>query len=104
MVTIQLDTVEEFHFMSSGLCYDYLCEEIITHFFHTIEEGRQPRPVLAAKLPELGIGNFCLMMSCQISRSSSTRTGIWLKYTVIYIFPEQKEKMLQHYEMAKSPG
>jgi hypothetical protein len=74
-----------------------VCEENFTHFFHTIEEGR-----LSAKLPELSIGNFCLRMSCQISKSSSTRTGIWLKYTVM-LFPEQKEKMLQQYEIAKSP-
>jgi hypothetical protein len=97
-ITIKL----EMEFPDGGLYSDYVCAEDVTHFFHTTEEGRGPKPILTAKLPELGIGSFCLRMICQISKSSSNRTRIWLKYTVA-IFPEKKEVLLEN-EMAKQPG
>jgi hypothetical protein len=101
-ITIRLESVDAFQFPDGGLYSEYLCAENVTHFFHTTEEDRSPRPVLTAKLPELGIGSFCLRMICQISKSSSSRTGIWLKYTVM-IFPEKKEVLLEN-EMARQPG
>jgi hypothetical protein len=101
-ITIRLETVDIFQFPDGGLYSDYVCAEDVTHFFHTTKEGWGPKPILTAKLPELGIGSFCLRMICQISKSSSSRTGIWLKYTVA-IFPEKKEVLLEN-EMAKQPG
>jgi hypothetical protein len=41
-------------------------------------------------------------MICQISKSSSSRTGVWLKY-VIMMFPEKKETLLEN-KLAKHPG
>jgi hypothetical protein len=99
-VTIRLPTVDMFQFPDGGMCSDYVGSEEVTHFFHIIEEGRAPRPVLASKLAELGIGGLCLRMVCQISKSSSVTTGVWLRY-VILVFPEKKEVLMRH-EAARS--
>jgi hypothetical protein len=101
-LTIRLDTVDMFEFTEGGLYSDYVCAENVIHFFHTTEEGRNPRPILTAKLPELGVGSFCLRMVCQISKSSTSKTGVWLKYYVM-IFPETKKKLMEN-EMARNPG
>jgi hypothetical protein len=101
-ITIKLGSVDMFQFTEGGLYSDYVCAEEIDHFFHATEEDRNPRPILTARLRELGIGGFCLRMICQISKSSSSRTGVWLKY-VIMLFPEKKETLLEN-ELAKHPG
>jgi hypothetical protein len=103
MFTLKLETVDIFQFTDGGLYSDYVCQENISHFVHTTEDDRNPRPVLAAKRPELGVGNFCLRMVSHVSSSSTARTGIWLKYHVL-IFPERKDKMLKAFEAAKNPG
>ena len=42
-------------------------------------------------------------MTCVISKNSSARAGVMLKWTVL-LFPEEKERMLELYEGAKSPA
>jgi hypothetical protein len=73
------------------------------HYFQTKEENGVLKPVLSAKLTELGIGGFCLRMSCQLSRSSTATTGVWLKYTQL-VFPERKETILKTHIAAKNPA
>ncbi len=67
----QTGNVDIFQFPDGRLYLDYVCEENISHFVHTTEDNRNPRPVLAAKRPELGVGNLCLRMICHISSSST---------------------------------
>jgi hypothetical protein len=76
MLTVKLENVDIFQFPDGGLYFDYVCKENISHFVHTTEDDRNPRLVLAAKRPELRVGNFYLRMVCHISSSSTARTGI----------------------------
>jgi hypothetical protein len=99
-VTIRLPTADVFRFTDGGMCSDYISAEEVVHFHHITEEGRAPRAVLPSKLAELGVESFCLRMTCQLSKSSSAATGVWLKYVVL-LFPEKKETLLK-YEAAKS--
>jgi hypothetical protein len=102
-MTIKLPPASMFCFSEGGMVSDYVSAEEVVHFFHLQEEDGALRPVLTAKLPELGIGGFCLRLSCQLSRSSTVVTGVWLKYTLL-IFPEKKETILRNHKAAKSPA
>ena len=48
-----------------------------------------------------GIRNFCLRMACTISKNSSVRKGVVLKYSIL-IFPDSKGNMLSTYKLAQS--
>ncbi len=86
--TIKLPPVDTCY--SEGeMCSDYICSEEVIRSFHTQVEDGVLKPVLAAKLLELGTGSFCLRISCQLSRSFIASTGVWLTYTIL-IVPEEE--------------
>ena len=102
-VSIKLPAADIFKFGDGGLCSDYVAEEEVQHAVYENTEGRGPTPVLEADYEERGIGSFCIRMTCIISKSSSARTGVMLKWTVL-LFPDAKERILELYEGAKSPA
>ena len=102
-VSIKLPAANIFKFGDGGLCSDYVAEEEVQHAVYENTEGRGPTPVLEADYEERGIGSFCIRMTCIISKSSSARTGVMLKWTVL-LFPDAKERILELYEGAKSPA
>ena len=102
-VSIKLPAADIFKFNDGGLYSDYVAEEEVQHAVYENTEGRGPTPVLEADYEEQGIGSFCIRMTCIISKSSSPRAGVMLKWTVL-LFPEAKERILELYEGAKSPA
>ena len=103
MLSLKLNNEDIFTFNATGLTSDILPQENIHHGVVLMREDRAPRPVLEGEYEGLGIGNFCLRMACTISKSSSVRKGVVLKYTVL-IFPVSKDDMLATYELAQSPA
>ena len=102
-LSIKFPSADIFKFSDGGLCSDYVTSTEVQHTVYTNNEGRAPTPVLEADYEELGIGSFCVRMTCAISKSSSARTGVVLKWTIL-LFPEEKEKILELYQGAKSPA
>jgi hypothetical protein len=102
ILTINLPSLDIFRFEDGGMSSEYVASEEVVHCFHSLEGGAL-RPVLTARLPEQGVGGFCLRMVCQLSKSSTAITGVWLKFFLL-AFPEKKESLLRNYPAAKSPA
>ena len=102
-VSIKLPAADIFKFGDGGLCSDYVAEEEVQHAVYENTEGRGPTPVLEADYEERGIGSFCIRMTCIISKSSSARTGVMLKWTVL-LFPDAKERILESLRGGEEPG
>ena len=103
VLSLKLDKGEIFTFTAAGLTSDILPQENIHHGLYLVREERAPRPVLEGEYEQLGIGNFCLRMTCTIAKSSSVRKGVILKYSIL-IFPDSKGDMLSTYDLAQSPA
>ena len=102
-LSIRLPAADIFSFNDGGLCSDYVTSAEVQHAVYTNTEGRAPTTLLEADYEEQGIGSFCIRMTCVISKNSLARAGVMLKWTVL-LFPEEKERMLELYEGAKSPA
>ena len=102
-LSIRLPAADIFSFNDGGLCSDYVTSAEVQHAVYTNTEGRAPTTLLEADYEEQGIGSFCIRMTCVISKNSSARAGVMLKWTVL-LFPEEKERMLELYKGAKSPA
>ena len=89
-LSIRLPVADIFSFNDGGLCSDYVASADVQHAVYTNTEGRAPTPLLEADYEEQGIGSFCIRMTCAISKNSSARAGVMLKWTVL-LFPEEKE-------------
>jgi len=70
-----------FQFQWGGLCSDFVNMDKIHHVFYKMEEGRSPTVVLEADYKEMGVGSFCMRMTCVPSNRSTARRGAILKAT-----------------------
>ena len=98
---VKLASADIFSFSEGGLCSDFVNMDKIHHVFYKMEEGRSPTVVLEADYEEMGVGSFCMRMTCVPSDRSTARRGAILKATTL-LFPEEREVMLATYSGAKS--
>ena len=102
-LAITLKNGNIFNFSAGGLASDIVAQEDVEHGVFALEEGRQPAPILANDFEEWGVGKFALRMLCTVSKNTSQRAGVVIKYTVL-IFPLDKDNLINKYEAAQSPG
>ena len=100
---IKLSDGSVFSFSDGGLASDIVAREGIEYSMVAVAEGRQPAPILEANYEEWGFGGFALRMLCNLSKKSSAKGGIVLKYTIL-LFPMDKSTLLEKYELAQSPA
>lgn len=100
-LTIKFPAGDIFEFTEGDLASDLVPQDNVFHGFFKTVEGRPPQPVLEAEYEELGIGNFCLRMTCTLSEESTVRTGVLVKYTIL-LFPASKKHLLDTFELAQS--
>ena len=103
VLALKFPKAEVFSFNERGLSSDILPQEEIQHGFYVIEEERQPTAILEADYADWGIGGFCMRMLCTISKNSSLRAGVVVKFT-LFLYPESKDVLLANYELAQSPA
>ena len=103
VLVLNFPKAEVFTFNESGLSSDIVRQEDIQHGFYLISGETAPQVILETDYEELGVGKFCMRMMCTVSKSSSARTGVLIKYT-LYMYPEGKSEMLASYELAQSPA
>lgn len=105
-LTIRMPSMDSFSFSEGGLASDLLDDTEVINFLHTVHEGGPATPILQPDLRQLGIGHFCLRLVCNLSRSTSTKNGVRVKYTLM-LFPVSKSelsKMSQHHVSGSWPG
>jgi hypothetical protein len=102
-VTIRLPSLESFFFPDGGLWSDYLPGEEVVHYFHKIEDGGPPAPLLSADLREWQIGKFCIRLICSIATTSTVKKGVIFKYVVV-LHPGSREEILAVSDLAQQPG
>ncbi len=83
-----------FSFTEGGLVSDILGREAVTYSLVAIADNRQPAPILEANYEEWGFRGFSLRMLCTLSKKSSQKTGVIIKYTIL-LFPMDKKPMLE---------
>ncbi len=90
-----------FSFTEGGLTSDILARDAVTHSLVATADNRQPAPILESNYEEWGFRGFSLRMLCTISKKSSAKAGIIIKYTIL-LFPMDREPLLEKYELAQS--
>jgi len=90
ILTIKLPRADIFKFTDGGLYSQYVDEESVTYYMHSIAEGKPPTPIPVQEKEEWQIGKFCLRQVCYVSKSSTARGGVFLTYVVL-IFPTSKD-------------
>ena len=103
VLTIKLPRAEIFKFTDGGLSSQYVDEEAVTYYMHSVMEGKPPTPIPAQEKEEWQIGKFCLRQICYVSKSSTARGGVALTYVVL-IFPTSKEQLLSGSELTANPS
>jgi hypothetical protein len=101
ILSMKIPQAEIFRFGEGGLVSDYTPQSAMHYAYYEQQEGRNPSPILDAELEEKGIGKFCTRMICVISKKSSVKNGVILKYTVL-LFPLARDKLLSDYAAARS--
>ena len=102
-LVIKIPNGEIFNFGREGLTSDYTSQQIVHHTFYRQLEGRNPVLILPEEFRELNIRDFCLRIVVSISKHSSARSGVLLKYTLL-LFPETKQKLLEVFSSASNPA
>lgn len=94
VLTLRFPSWSVFPYRGGGMASDYVDSDKVTHYYHMVEEGKAPRPLIGADLQANGIGQFCVRQVCHISKSSSAKSGVWLKYHVL-IYPEGVGRLIE---------
>jgi hypothetical protein len=92
---------EVFTFSEGDLGSDIVPQQAVEQAFYLTSEGRPPAVILEADYAEYGLGAFSLRMTCVLSKNSSEKAGVIVKYTVL-LFPESKESLLADYALSQS--
>jgi hypothetical protein len=100
MLAIKIPGADVFTFSEGGLVSDIIPQEKVEHGLYISQDNGPPSVMLEAEYEEFGIGGFCLKMLCSISKNSSARSGVQIRYTVM-LFPMSKDKLLKKYDMAQ---
>jgi hypothetical protein len=90
-----------FTFSEGGLTSDIVPSDRLDFTLYAKGDSGPPTVILEAEYGEYGISDFCTRMVCNISRASSAKEGVVIKYTVL-LFPMGKEALLKKFEMAQS--
>jgi hypothetical protein len=101
-LVIKLKTASVFTFSEGGLVSDIIPQEKVEHCLYTSPEdgAGAPSVMLEAEYEEHGVKGFCLRLVCSLSKNSSVKNGVLIKYTVL-LFPLEKEKLIQKYDAAQ---
>lgn len=103
ILTIKLPRADIFKFTDGGLYSQYVDEESVTYYMHSIAEGKPPTPIPVQEKEEWQIGKFCLRQVCYVSKSSTARGGVFLTYVVL-IFPTSKDQLVSGSELTANPS
>ena len=82
-ITILIKTCNNFTFESGSLHSDFLESSQVNFTCHELRSGQQPTHILPINFHKWRIGDFCLRMICHLSRNSSSKKGVILRYTII---------------------
>jgi hypothetical protein len=100
ILTIKIPGADIFTFSDGGLTSDIVPHDRVDHSLYISQDNGGPTLMLEPEYEEFGIGGFCLRMICGISKNSSAKSGVLIRYTVM-LFPMEKEKMVKKYDMAQ---
>jgi hypothetical protein len=92
-------TAAVFQFKEGGLTSDLPRQDSIVNAFNAQADDGVPAVILETEYPEYGIGEFCLRIICKISKNSSVREDIVIKYTLV-LLPLGKESLLEKFPAA----
>jgi hypothetical protein len=100
LLRIKFKTATVFQFTEGGLTSNLTHQDNTEHAFYAQTDDGAPEVILEAEYPDYGIGEFCTKLVCNVSKNSSVRDGIVIKYTLL-LFPLGKEDLLEKYPAAK---
>jgi hypothetical protein len=100
MLRLKFKSGAAFRFVSGQMVSDILPQEMTEHAFYKQTEGGAPTVILEAEYEELGIGEFCVRAICCVSKNSSAKDGVLVKYSVL-LFPLGREELLTKFEAAR---
>jgi hypothetical protein len=100
-LVVNIKNAGVFTFSEGGQTSDIIPNEKLDFTFLEKGDNGQWSVVLEADYAELGVSNFCLRLIGNISKSSSVKDGVLVKYTVL-LFPMPKEELLQKFEAAQN--
>jgi hypothetical protein len=101
-LVIKLSNANVFTFSEGGLVSDIVPQEKIEHCLYVSHESGAGAPsvMLEAEYEEFGIKGFCLKMMCSLSKNSSVKNGVLVKYSVL-LFPLEKDELLEKFDAAQ---
>ncbi len=102
-LTLKFSDASIFTFSDGSLGSDIVAQERIQHCFYLTKEGRPPTPILEADYGEWGLKKFAARLTACLSKNTSAKAGVVVKYTII-LYPASAEELLERYEMAQSPA
>lgn len=83
MVSIRIPTGDNFRFSEGGLYSDFFPSAKTDFECLKLRQGKEPTAIAAAGYAKHGVGDFATRIICTLSRSSGTKKGIFLKYTIL---------------------
>jgi hypothetical protein len=93
-ITVLVNSCNDFVFNFGGLHSDFLDSSQVNFTCHELKSGQQPTHILPVNFAKWGIGEFCLRMVCHLSRNSSSKKGVVIRYTII-LYPGSIESLTQ---------
>ena len=83
VLQIKLPTADAFNFSEGGLYSDFLPSSKVDFEFRKLQQGSDPIILPTDSYSKAGIGEFSLRMICQLSRASTIKKGVILRYTLL---------------------
>ena len=91
-----------FVFPDGGLASDIVAQELISHSFYKMNGDGPATVILEQDYDQYGIKGFAIRLLAVVSKNSSVKGGVIMKYTIL-MYPEEKATLLQRYEAAARP-
>jgi hypothetical protein len=99
-LVVKLKTAAVFQFPGGSMSSDVMAQEALDYAYYTHNGDGAPSVILEADYEEYGIGNFCVKAVCGISKNSSVKEGVIIRYVVL-LFPNSKEELCEKYAGAR---
>jgi hypothetical protein len=99
ILRIKCKSATAFPFSRGGLSSDLVSQDRLEHAFFAQNNDGPPTVILEAEYEEYGIGEFCTRVIYGVSKNSSAKEGIVIKYSML-LFPLGKEELAK-FEGAK---
>jgi hypothetical protein len=83
VIQLHLPSASQFRFVAGGLYSDFLPASHLQYQCEALQHGKPTTIIKPSDYNEAGVEDFALRMVCQLSRNSSAKKGILLRYAIL---------------------